>query len=70
MANKAFKNYEGIKAFKECVEGDFDESEVNLCIFQIYNMLLDNKKSELSALRTRFSSEKYGNIAQIQQRVH
>jgi cyclin B len=70
MANKAFKNYEGIKSFKQSVPDDFDDSQVNLCIFQIYNMLLAMKKSELSALRTRFSSEKYGNIAQIQQRVH
>ena len=70
MANKAFKNYDGIKKFKNCIPGDFKDSEVNLCIFQIYNMLLSMKKSELSALRTKFSSEKFGNIAQIQQRVH
>jgi cyclin B len=70
MANKAFKNYDGIKEFKANVPGNFKDSEVNLCIFQIYNMLLGMKKSELSALRTRFSAEKYGNVAQIQQRVH
>lgn len=70
MANKAFKNYDGIKTFKESVVGEFKDSDVNLCIFQIYNMLLSMKKSELSALRTKFSSEKYGNISQIQQRVH
>ena len=70
MANKAFKNYEGIKKFKESVVGKFKDSDVNLCIFQIYNMMLSMKKSELSALRTKFSSEKYGNISQIQQRVH
>ena len=70
MANKAFKNYEGIKKFKACIPGEFKDSEVNLCIFQIYNMLLGMKKSELSALKTKFSSEKFGNIAQIQQRVH
>lgn len=70
MANKAFKNYEGIKAFKQSVPGEFKDSDINLCIFQIYNMLLTLKKSELSALRTKFSSEKYGNISQIQTRVH
>jgi cyclin B len=70
MANKAFKNYDQIKEFKKNVPGNFKDSEVNLCIFQIYNMLLRMKKSELSALRTRFSTEKYGNVAQIQQRVH
>ena len=70
MANKAFKNYEGIKKFKACIPENFKDSEVNLCIFQIYNMLLSMKKSELSALKTKFSSEKFGNIAQIQQRVH
>lgn len=70
MANKAFKNYEGIKRFKQTLGYEFKDSDVNYCIFQIYNMLLDLKKSELTALRTRFSTDKYLNIAQIEGRVN
>ena len=70
MGYKAFKKSERAKEFKERFSGEFVESEVNYCIFQIYNMLLGLKKTELSALRSRFSGERYGNIAQIEARVH
>ena len=70
MANKAFKNYDEIQRFKEQRGEEFKDSDVNYCIFQIYNMLLTLKKTELTALRTRFSTEKYSNIAKIEGRVH
>ena len=70
MAYKAFKDTEGAAAFKSAFKSDFGDSQVNYCIFQIYNMLLALKQTELSALRSRFSAERYGNIAQIEARVH
>lgn len=70
MGYKAFKKTDRAKQFKLQFSGEFVESDVNYCIFQIYNMLLGLKKTELSALRSRFSAERYGNIAQIEARVH